>query len=65
MHKDKRERVITGTGGQEKEIVLGMVERGGQCAWFRRREPRQEEFQKRFASTSKPAPRFSAMSLSL
>jgi transposase-like protein len=29
MHKDKRERVITGTGGKDKEIVFGMVERGG------------------------------------
>ena len=29
MHKDKRERVVTGTGGKDKEIVFGMVERGG------------------------------------
>jgi transposase-like protein len=29
MHKAKRERVITGTGGKDKTVVLGMVERGG------------------------------------
>jgi hypothetical protein len=29
MHASKRERVITGTGGKDKTMVLGMVERGG------------------------------------
>jgi hypothetical protein len=29
MHKHKRKEKITGTGGKDKEIVLGMVERGG------------------------------------
>lgn len=29
MHRSKRERVITGTGGKDKTMVLGMVERGG------------------------------------
>ena len=29
MHKAKRERVITGTGGKDKTVVLGMVERDG------------------------------------
>jgi hypothetical protein len=29
MHKDKRERVITGTGGKDKAVVTGMMERGG------------------------------------
>ena len=29
MHKAKKERVITGTGGKDKTVVLGMVERGG------------------------------------
>src|SRR6266511_3796060 len=28
MHRDRRERVITGTGGKDKAIALGMVERG-------------------------------------
>jgi transposase-like protein len=30
MHKDVRERRITGTGGKDKIIVMGMVERGGE-----------------------------------
>src|SRR5208282_4485392 len=34
MHKDKRERVIKGTGGQDKAMVLGMVERGGRVRGF-------------------------------
>ena len=29
MHRSKRERVITGTGGKGKAMVMGMVERGG------------------------------------
>jgi transposase-like protein len=29
MHKAKRERVITGTGGKDKTVVMGMIERGG------------------------------------
>jgi transposase-like protein len=29
MHKERRNRVITGTGGKDKTIVLGMLERGG------------------------------------
>jgi transposase-like protein len=29
MHTHKRKEKITGTGGKDKEIVLGMVERGG------------------------------------
>src|SRR3954451_15016145 len=29
MHKAKRERVITGTGGKDKAMVQGIVERGG------------------------------------
>src|SRR5207245_9695513 len=29
MHKAKRERVITGTGGKDKVVVMGMMERGG------------------------------------
>jgi transposase-like protein len=30
MHRSKREKVITGTGGKDKAIVFGMVERGGE-----------------------------------
>ena len=29
MHLDKRERRITGTGGKDKTVVMGMLERGG------------------------------------
>src|SRR6266851_2121490 len=29
MHKSKRERVITGTGGKDKTAVMGILERGG------------------------------------
>ncbi len=29
MHKAKRARVITGTGGKDKTVVMGMMERGG------------------------------------
>jgi len=29
MHKARRARVITGTGGKDKAIVMGMLERGG------------------------------------
>ena len=29
MHRSRREQVITGTGGKDKAIALGMVERGG------------------------------------
>jgi transposase-like protein len=34
MHKSKRDRVITGTGGKDKEVVMGMVERGGKVRVF-------------------------------
>ena len=34
MHKEKRERVINGTGGKDKAIALGMVERGGNVRAF-------------------------------
>jgi transposase-like protein len=30
MHKDKRARKITGTGGKDKVIVMGILERGGE-----------------------------------
>jgi transposase-like protein len=34
MHKSKRERVITGTGGKDKTVVMGMIERGGNVRAF-------------------------------
>lgn len=30
MHKDRRERVITGTGGKDKTAVLGLIQRNGE-----------------------------------
>jgi transposase-like protein len=34
MHKAKRAEKITGTGGKDKEIAMGMVERGGKVRVF-------------------------------
>src|SRR5450432_3176324 len=31
MHNEKRERVITGTGGKDKMAVMGIFERGGKA----------------------------------
>src|SRR5271165_6071321 len=47
MHKSKRERVITGTGGKDKTVVMGMMERGGNVRAFvvdnrRKRELQQQ-----------------------
>ena len=34
MHAKRRSEVITGTGGKDKAIALGMVERGGNVRAF-------------------------------
>jgi hypothetical protein len=34
MHKAKREQRITGTGGKDKTVVMGMIERGGEVRAF-------------------------------
>src|SRR5437879_6884117 len=34
MHRSKRARVITGTGGKDKAVVMGMMERGGKVRAF-------------------------------
>src|SRR3984885_2387952 len=34
MHRERRERVITSTGGKDKAIALGMVQRGGKVLTF-------------------------------
>jgi transposase-like protein len=47
MHKEKRERVITGTGGKDKTIVMGMMERGGNVRAFVVEGRRKAELQKR------------------
>ena len=46
MHKAKRKRVITGTGGKDKTIVLGMVERGGDVRAFVVDNRRKKQLQK-------------------
>lgn len=46
MHKEKRAEKITGTGGKDKTVVLGMVERGGQVRAFVVDNRRKKELQK-------------------
>jgi transposase-like protein len=46
MHKSKRERVITGTGGKDKTIVMGMLERGGNVRAMVVETRRKPELQK-------------------
>jgi transposase-like protein len=45
MHKERRARVITGTGGKDKAIALGMVERGGNVRAFAVPTRRKHELQ--------------------
>jgi transposase-like protein len=46
MHKTKRERVITGRGGKDKAVVMGIVERGGEVRAFVVENRRKHELQK-------------------
>ena len=46
MHKEKRARVITGTGGKDKTIVMGMMESGGNVRAFVVEGRRKAELQK-------------------
>jgi len=46
MHRSKRERVITGTGGTDKAIAFGMVERGGRVRTFAVPTRRKHELHK-------------------
>jgi transposase-like protein len=46
MHKDKRERVITGTGGKDKAVVMGILERGGKVRAFVVENRSKKELQK-------------------
>jgi transposase-like protein len=46
MHKDRRARAITGTGGTDKAIALGMVERGGMVRTFAVPTRRKHELHK-------------------
>src|SRR5205823_8571786 len=47
MHKEKRDRVITGTGGKDKAMVQGIVERGGEVRAFVVDSRKKTELQKR------------------
>ena len=51
MHKDKRAQKITGTGGKDKAIALGMVERGGKVRTFAAETRRKHELHKRVRET--------------
>lgn len=46
MHRSRREKVITGTGGTDKAIALGMVERGGKVRAFAVPTRRKHELHK-------------------
>jgi hypothetical protein len=46
MHRAKRERVITGTGGKDKTLVMGMLERGGNVRAMVVDSRRKKELQK-------------------
>ena len=46
MHKSKRDRVITGTGGKDKAMVQGIVECGGQVRAFAVSTRKKNELQK-------------------
>src|SRR5712671_1910066 len=50
MHRDKRERVITGTGGKDKAMVQGIVERGGRVRAKVVGTRRKPELRKTFVS---------------
>jgi transposase-like protein len=46
MHASKRARKITGTGGKDKTVVIGMMERGGNVRAFVVDNRRKKELQK-------------------
>jgi transposase-like protein len=45
MHKSKREQRVTGTGGKDKTVVMGMIERGGEVRAFVVDSRRKKELQ--------------------
>jgi transposase-like protein len=61
MHRNKRERVITSTGGKDKAIALGMVERGGKVRTFAVETRRKHELRKHVQKTYKRGRLCSAM----
>jgi hypothetical protein len=63
MHKSKREAKITGRGPEGKEILFGMVERGGKvvAGHVSARTKLRRNFSQSSGNASKPVPQFSAM----
>ncbi len=55
MHKDKRARVITGTGGKDKAVVMGMLEWGGNVRAMVVEGQRRKNFRNKSTSTWKLA----------
>jgi transposase-like protein len=55
MHKAKRAKKITGTGGKDKVIVMGMVERGGNVRAMVVDNRRKPEVQKQIRARSAPS----------
>src|SRR5207244_10051102 len=47
MHKARRRRVITGTGGKDKAVVMGMLQRGGEVRAFVMHNRRKKQVQER------------------
>jgi transposase-like protein len=60
MHRSRRERVITGTGGKDKAIALGMVERGGKVRALAVPNRRKHELHKHVQETCRLVARCSA-----
>lgn len=54
MHKDKRARRITGTGGKDKNAVMEILEGGGKVVTRLCRTRRKRRFSPNFASTFLP-----------
>jgi len=62
MHRAKRERVITGTGGKDKTAVMGILERGGKVRTkVVENTKKKGASNPKFASTFLLAPRSSPM----
>src|SRR5439155_3630041 len=61
MHLDKRERRITGTGGKDKTIVFGALERGGKIRTAVISDRKRAALQVEVKSMSKRVPRCTPM----
>ncbi len=62
MHAENRARKITGTGGKDKDQVMGILERGGQGPHKGVYETaRRKPFRLKYGSMLKPDPPSTAM----